>query len=388
MLAPVTHGARLAQQFLLDAVARREPVHVARSAAERDAVYRMRHEVYVGELRYPSRHADAASRTLRTPEDDDPSATIFYTGTPARVTATLRVRAWAPGALPPAVRQLYSLERFDDAHTRAACEVGMLMARRDVRGTTRVLAATVGAVEATVRAHGVELMLASCMPSTLRAYLRLGLRPYGGRLFSAGGSFDIPLLGLVGDLAHLRRCASPWYPTVRRLADEGAVSTRNLAPFHDAMRDAGVEVRPAHVRAAVERALPTLAQGFLRDLPGAVRDRVLREAVILDVQEGLELLDESIANRDLYAVLSGALRREHPSGAVEALPPGAVFGERGFLLDALRAPARVVTAAPSRIVHLRHGALARLCAGRPRDAAALHVALARALARGATSEGA
>lgn len=386
MLAPVTQGARLAQQFLFDAVARREPVHIARGAAEREAVYRMRHSVYVDELRYPSRHADAAARTLRTPEDDDPHATIFYTGTASEVTATLRVRAWAPGELPAAVHRLYSLEGFADIHTRAVCEVGMLMARRDARGSTRVLAATAGAVEHTVRSHRVELMLASCIPSTLRAYLRLGLRPYGGRLFSAGGAFDIPLVGVVGDLAHLRRCASPWYPTLRRLAAAGALSRREVTPLLDAVRGAGVEVRPDAVRAAVEGLLPALPPSLLRDLPDAVRARVLREAVVLDVHEEMELLDESIANRDLYVVLAGRLRREHPSGERASLPPGAVFGERNFLLDALPAPARIVSEVPSRVLHLRHGALSRLCARRPRDAAALHEALARAMARRAPPE--
>lgn len=386
VIASMNQGARLALQFALDAVARREPVHVARTAAEREAVYRMRYAVYVDELRYPSPHADAVTRTLRTPADDDPHATIFYTGSPGNVTATLRVRAWAPGELPAAVHQLYSLEGFADIRTRALCEVGMLMARRDARGTARVLAATAGAIEHTVRSHRVEAMLASCIPSTLRAYLRLGLRPYGGRFFSAGGAFDIPLLGVVRDLDHARRCASPWYPTLRRLATAGELPNREVATLLDGMRASGVEVRPEAVRAAVERALRDLSPSFLTDLPEGARTRMLREAVLLDVHEGLELLDESIANRDVYVVLSGRLRRESPSGEHEALPAGAVFGERGFLLDALRAPARIVSEAPSRVLHLRHGALARLCARRPRDASALHAALARALARRAARE--
>ncbi|MFO0624034.1 MAG: fatty acid desaturase [Polyangiales bacterium] len=107
----------------------------------------------------------------------------------------------------------------------------------------------------------------------------------------------------------------------------------------------------------------------------------MREAVILDVHEGLELLDESIANRDLYVLLSGRLRRVDPAGAAETLLPGAVFGERNHLLDRVPAPARILSEAPSRVVHLRHGAIARLCASRPLDAAALHASLARAMAR-------
>jgi hypothetical protein len=379
---PVASAAIHAFHTLRDVVARLDPVRVARTEAERRAIFRMRYAVYVEELRYPMRHVDAAAREVRTPEDDADDATLFYTGSPEAVSASLRVRAWAPGAMPRDIHRQFSLDRFPDIDTRAVCEVGMLMARRDLRGSARVLAATAGAVESTVLRHGTELMVASCIPSTLRAYLGLGLRPFGGRMFSAGGAMDIPLVGITADLEHARRCGSPWYPTLRRLAARGKLPTRDFAALLPPLADGGVEVDPARVAAEVAARVPALGESFLRDLPDATRDVIARSGFVLAIPAGLVVQEEGIANRDLFVVLAGELSLTVGDGRDLTLTAGDVFGALGFLLGRGRPRARVTTLSPGRVLHLRHGALRRLG---PRDAAALHEALGRSLARGLTA---
>lgn len=384
---PVTLAAQNTLQTMLDALSRLEPVRVARTEAERRAIFRMRYEVYVEELKYPTRHADHARREVHGPEDDGPDATLYYTGSPTRITASLRVRAWAAGQLPRAVHRLYSLDRFDDIDTRVTSEVSMLMARRDARGSLRVLAATAGALEATVRDHGAEVMVASCIPSTLRAYLRLGLRPFGGRLFSASGSVDIPLIGIAADLEHHRRCASPWYPTLRRLAARGQLPTRDIAPLMAPLQSSAIEVNPARVLEAVSACVARHGPSLLKDLSADTRRRLLDGALIMEVPAGIDVIEEGIANRDLFAVLDGELSLVEGEGRGAALGAGDVFGELGFLLGQGRATARVHSTAPCRLLHLRHGALQRSLARRADDAAAFHAALARSLARQAVARG-
>src|SRR3569832_800711 len=94
---------------LANLLTRLQPVRVARTEAERAAIFRMRYRVYVeeqGDASLPG--ADHARREIRTPEDDLPGVTLFYIGTPERIDGSLRVRAWAPGHLPPEFRERYS----------------------------------------------------------------------------------------------------------------------------------------------------------------------------------------------------------------------------------------------------------------------------------------
>ena len=89
-----------------------EPVHRARTDDEREAIYRFRYQVYIVELKYPYEDADHERRWLKQAEDEDPHTTLFYTGTPDRVTSTVRVRTWGPGEVPAATFRSMSLDLF------------------------------------------------------------------------------------------------------------------------------------------------------------------------------------------------------------------------------------------------------------------------------------
>lgn len=372
---------------LVNLLSRLEPVHIARTAAERSAIFRMRYAVYVDELKYPAGGADRQQRELHTPEDDLPESTLYYTGRPDAITASLRVCVWTPGRIPLAIHQQFSLSRFPDIATRTICQVSLMMAPRELRGTGRIIALSAGAVEQTLKSHPVDAMIASCVPALLPGYLRLGLRPYGGQLFSATGSMDIPLIAISADLEHARRCGSPWYPTLRRLAARGELPTRDFAPLLAPLTQSTVATEPDRIDAEVAASLSRHGSPFLRALPPPTRHRLVRGGLILSVPADVELFAEGIVNRDLFLVLDGELAVCKDGAPHRRLGPGALFGEDGFLLPGGQRAARVQTRTPCRLLHLRSGAVRRLGASRPKDAAAIYESIAQAMAQSLAQDG-
>lgn len=364
---------------LVNLLARLETVRIARTEAERQAIFRMRYAIYVDELNYPASGTDAVRREIRTPEDDLPESTLFYTGAPSAITASLRVCVWPPGRIPRPIHEQFSLCRFPDIDTRTICQVSLMMTPRQLRGSGRIIALSAGALAHTVREHGVELMIASCVPALLPGYLRLGLRPYGGQLFSATGSMDVPLIGITADLAHVRRCGSPWYPTLRRLAARGELPTRDFSALLPALEQGLIETAPQRVLSEAEGSLSRHGSAFLDELPGPLRRQLLCGGFIMSVPPAVELFEQGVVNRDLFIVLEGEL--EAGSGAGRRLGPGALFGEDGFLLESGRRSVRVQTTRPCRLLHLRHGFVRRLLARRPADAAVFYRAIAQVQAQ-------
>lgn len=355
-------------------------VHVARTDAERDGIARQRYQIHVEELgirEYPG--ADHARKAVHSPLDLAPETTLLYTGPAAAPDASLRLQVWPAGTVPDGVRQRYSLDRFPDIDTRVVALVTALCARKDMRGSAAVVALTCHGVELGVRDHGVEVMFAECRPGLLRAYRRLGLRPFGGRPIDFAG-LALPVVGITGDLEHLERVGSPWLAVLRRLERSGKLPARDHRPMLEAIEGrGGVTIEPEEVAADVADAMGDDEGHFLRLLSERVRKRIVGSSLILDVEAGVEVLHAGIANRELFVVLDGIFEVAREGRSLRTLGPGEVFGEIAFFHGGRRS-ASVWSRTPGRLVVLRPSALDKLAADSPADAIEIYRALAGVLA--------
>jgi hypothetical protein len=366
---------------LLSTLSRIAPVHIARTPEERAAVFRMRYRVYVEEqrdLRFPG--TNHALREIRQPDDDEPTTTLFYTGTPPDITGTLTVHVLDPRRLPDGFHADYSLDRFQSLDDRPLAHVGFLMTERTLRGTAEVLALTSGAVAHVVKNHQVEIMFSVCAPGLLRSYQRFGLRPYGAAVFSSHRGMQIPVAGVTADLDHVRRCASPWYPTLSKLGAEGRLPRREFASLLPAFGRSGVELDPARVCARVEAAMARHPIPVLASLPEGTRRRLLRGGFIFDVARDLAMMVEGLVNRDVFIILDGRLAVYRGGRLLATLGPGEVIGEIAFFSDSGQRAASVRSRAAGQVLHLSHGFLRRLAAEHPASGVALYQALGRVLA--------
>ena len=91
-----------------------EPVYIAETEAEREAVFSFRYSVYGAELGRKLGNADHGRQRVHDEEDDQPYTTLLYTDDGAgQLTGTTRIRRWEPGQVPAKDWEAFSMERFD-----------------------------------------------------------------------------------------------------------------------------------------------------------------------------------------------------------------------------------------------------------------------------------
>jgi CRP-like cAMP-binding protein len=359
----------------------RVPIHLATTSQERAAIFRLRYDVYVEEQR---RHnlpvPEGTPREVHTPEDDLPDSALYYVGTPERLEATVRLRTFGPGAVPPDLAAQFSFDRFPDMHTLTVLHVGFLIAPPTFRGSTSVVALLCGSIERTILEQGAEVLLADCAPGHLRTYYRLGMRAYGGRTFSTTIGLCVPVVAFGRDLEHLRRAGSPLYSVLRRLDDEGKLPTRDITALQGPLETPGVELDPVRIAHIVDAALALHDGGFLTRLPPATRARLLRSAAVLEVDSDVEILRQGYMNRDLFVLLEGTLSVHIDGVQRRTLGPSSVLGEVAFFAPSVGRSASVRSVGRCRLLHLRPSALKQLAHRRPAEGLRVYTELARVLA--------
>jgi hypothetical protein len=334
--------------MLLGLLARLTPLHVARSAGEREAIYRFRYGIYGQELHRDYPGIDHQRGLLKQDEDDAPETRLFYTGTLRRVTGTLRARVW--DQLPPEVVEELSLQRLPRGLKVAYLE--RMMVPPTLRGRM-LLPAMIWNGHAHLMAEGVEVCVLTCAPGLARHYLGMGARPYGARLVEGAASAEVPLAILMNDVEHVRRIRSFMLPQMRRLA-----RPFDPAPFQP-LFDPGAQAvifEPAQVAAELAAARPPLFAG----LGAAALRSIATRAYILQVEAGELVVRRGTADREMFLVLSGELEVESP--ARPHIRAGEPVGEMAFLGTPGLRTATVRATAPSRLLVLRRKFLDELAA--------------------------
>ena len=226
---------------MLGWLTRLDTVHKAETDAEREAIYRFRYQIYIEELKY-NYEADHERKWLRQPADDEEGTTLLYTGSPDDITSTVRVRAWKPGQVPPAVFAMTSMERFPGIEKLGVSHIGRMMIRRSLRGKLVLPSLLAGGYEFLVGEQGADLAFLDCVPGIVRHYRQLGARPYGGRLIDLGYSPGIPLVIVLSDYAHLKRSGSIVAPLVKKYFGPGKRPPLDLAPYRHLFESGEVPV--------------------------------------------------------------------------------------------------------------------------------------------------
>lgn len=365
-------------------LSRLETVHVASTAREREAVYRFRYKVYIEELHY-NYEADHERRWLKQPEDELPETTLLYTGGAEEVTSSVRVRAWAPGQVPPDVFQAISLERFPGVERLNVAHIGRLMIRRTLRGKLVLPSLLAGGYEFLVGQRGADLAFLDCVPGIVRHYRQLGARPYGGRVIDLGYSPGIPLVIVLSDHDHLKRSGSVVAPLVKKYFGPGKRAPLDLAPLRHLFESDSVPVEfdAEKVWAALQDRLlasDARAATFVDALPEPVLRRLAASGYLLHLEAGHLVTREGIGQREMFVILEGACEVEAAGRRVALLEQGDLFGEIAFFSEAGERTATVRALTPCRLLVLRQKFLEELAAGDPEAAYRILVNVSRIMA--------
>jgi Cyclic nucleotide-binding domain/Acetyltransferase (GNAT) domain len=373
---------RAAAPDLVDAL---EPVYVAETEAEREAVFSFRYSVYGAELGRKLGNADHGQHRVHDEEDDKPYTTLLYTDDGAgQVTGTARIRRWEPGQVPAKDWDTFSMERFDGLRELCTAEVGRLMIERGRRGQLGLVSMACTVYQLCAGELATDVAFINCATGLVRHYRLLGFRPYAGRLVPTVDGIEVPLVMIPSDRAYLEQAGSFVTPFVdvfygpgKRAPEDAGRWARLLDADSAPVRfdPAAVWDRVSRLREA-ETGRPSMLESLSEDTVRKLTD----QGFLMDLPAGHLLTEKGLSQREIFVILDGAFEVYDGDRRLAVLGQGDVIGEVGFFASSGRRMASVTAASHGQVLVLRRRFIDELMKNDPACAAEVMFGLARVLA--------
>jgi Cyclic nucleotide-binding domain/Acetyltransferase (GNAT) domain len=373
---------RAAAPELIDAA---EPVYVAETEAEREAVFSFRYSVYGAELGRKLGNADHGRRRVHDEEDDKPYTILLYTDDGAgQLTGTARLRRWEPGQVPAKDWDTFSMDRFDGLREMSTSEIGRLMIEPGRRGQLGLVSMVCAVYQLYAAELPADVGFINCAAGLVRHYRLLGFRTYAGRLVPTADGIEVPLVQIPSDRAYLEQVGSfvaPFADVFYGPGKRAPVDVGRWARLLDA-DSAPVRFDPAAVWDRVSRLreaesdrpsmLESLSEGTVRKLTD--------QGFLMDLPAGHLLTEKGLSQREIFVILDGAFEVHDGDRRLAVLGQGDVIGEVGFFASSGRRMASVTAASHGQVLVLRRRFIDELMKNDPACAAEVLFGLARVLA--------
>lgn len=376
--------------FITDDARRTHPSDVvirrATTDHEREAIYRLRYQVYIEEMNGAHRHheADIGKQQLRDVWDD--RAHHFYGERRGRIVACARVLMRRDGPLE--CEEHFELERFAPLYPRHVGMISRLALHPEHRGSHLLKQLTCAMYEF-VRKEGVLFNFIDCHTRLLPLYSRLGFRAYRPGFNHAQYTYVVPMVLVADDLEYLEQVKSPFLPIAKNYPCSSQGRHLLLSRFPDAASMLGLH---GHTAArSREQMLERLIHGG-ESVPSNMLEGLTMEDVTLlaslghyvTCHAGDAVLRAGDPGRDIFLILDGRFEvhgriRHTPQNEIQvrkALSAGDVFGEIRFLTEEIRY-ATVAAVEYSTLLVLNAKALDRLVITAPKVAAKVFRNIAR-----------
>jgi hypothetical protein len=376
-LSPDMHAAA---PELIDAL---EPVYVAETEAEREAVFSFRYSVYAQELGRKLGNADHGRERVHDEEDDKPYTTLLYTDDGAgRLTGTIRIRRWEPGEVPPKDWETFSMERFEGLREMPTAEIGRLMIEPGSRGQLGLVSMSCAVYQLYAGELAADAAFINCATGLVRHYRLLGFRTYASRLVPTLDGIEVPLLLIPSDHAYLEQVGSFVAPFVDVFYGPGKrapVDVERWSHLLDAdsapvrFDSAAVSERVNRLRRAEH---PSMIEALSEDTVRKLTDK----GFLMDLAAGQLLTEKGLAQREIFVIIDGAFEVHDGDRRLRVIGPGDVIGEIGFFGSSGRRSASVTAASDGQVLVLRRHFVDELMKNDPACAAEVLFGLARVLA--------
>ncbi len=353
---------------------------------ERDAIYRLRYQVYIEEMNGAHRHreADAHNQQLRDAWDD--RAHHFYAVQQGTVVACARMMMRRDGPLE--CEEHFNLERFAPWYPEHIGMTSRLALHPEHRGS-HLLKQLTCAMYHFVREEGIRFNFIDCHTRLLPLYSRLGFRAYRPGFNHTQYTYVVPMVLVADDLEYLEQVKSPFIPVAKSYPSSLDGRRLLLSRFPDA---ASTLVPPGHKAARsrelmLERLIHADHAAPSNMLEGLTIEDVTLLASLghyVSCRVGDAVLRAGDPGRDIFLILDGRFQvtgriRHTPYDEIQVsktLVAGDVFGEIRFLTEEIRY-ASVVATEHSTLLVLNAKAMDRLVITAPKVAAKVFRNIAR-----------
>lgn len=313
-------------------------IYPAESEEERNAVFRLRYQVYYEEL---GRYGDVADHENKLlVEDIDHDSRLYYAVMDGKPVAGMR-QTWG-GDAPFSRRHLdqYQLEPFLERTPPDELLIGeRLHVLPEYRGTD-VLFRMFTTALSFVKEHDIDLVFGDCEPHLLNLYMGLGFRTYSKKNFnSPAAGYLVLLMMLPKDMEYLRAVQSPFVPLL-----EDYSSDRATLGWQDLLANGSAITQqhsaPEDYWSAVYGALKELEHNSVHPFDGLTEEQsdiCIDKSTVIECALDDRILKKGNTARNMFIVLSGVLEVRADDGSILAVfTTGDVFGEMAFLLGTPR----------------------------------------------------
>ncbi len=368
-----------------DLIGALEPVYIAETEAEREAVFKFRYTVYGTELGRKLGQAAPGQERVHDDEDDQPYTTLLYTDDGAgQLTGTIRIRRWEPGQVPAKDWAAFSMERFTGLRDLATAEIGRLMIEPGHRGQLGLVSMACAVYQLYASELAADVGFINCATGLVRHYRLLGFRTYAGQMVPTVDGIEVPLVLIPSDRAFLEQVGSFVAPFADLFYGPGKRAPVDIGPWAQVLDADSAPVR--FDQAAVWERVDRLRQAaddhpsMLDSLSEDTVRKLTEKGFLMDVPAGHLLTEKGLNQREIFVILDGAFEVHDGDRRIALLGPGQVIGEVGFFGTSGRRMASVTAAADGQVLVLRRHFVDELMQNDPACAAEVLFGLARVLA--------
>jgi predicted GNAT family N-acyltransferase len=298
---------------------------VAATAAERQAIYRFRYQVYVEEMQKQLQFADHQAKTLT--DELDETATLLYIvqetqEEPDQIIATVRLNSLDTCRLGESLEQILAISQFETAFSRSQMSFSSrLMVAPAWRNSMTVGAIVLDAYRC-LRQQQMQFVFLHAAPWLLPFYRNLGYRCYARHFLDPDVGLQIPQVLVLEDLKRLQAVRSPLYRVGRQLPSS-PLAADWFQQFCDQdqcdSRDAKT-VTPSKAEAE----LSTLFPG----LNAETQQQLLQSTILYSIAAGEPIVRIGDVVNALYMIVAGQVSYSHPQTQTNSvLTAQQTFGE-------------------------------------------------------------
>ncbi|MDX1838042.1 hypothetical protein DIZ81_09510 [Legionella taurinensis] len=304
-------------------------VFEARSEEEKEQVFNFRYRIYHEEYKMIEPGYDHQRKILKDELDTHKQIILTYTVTKQAISSTCRSHYFQQTACPREMDGKYGLPELSipSQHTLALSE--RLAVDKNIRGKYLAMVQTVYIATRLIRDLSTYFSFASCAPSLLRHYSRLGYRPYTSKLLQFDDRLEIPI-AVIPDLKFLKESGSPVYPLMKKYCDPALLKQyEHYRP--DILKN--YLTQDASLDDLASDAFLKRRKSFFYHLKRPTADFLIRNGFFLTLPENGVLYTEKEHQQCQFVVISGQLILSKRGHTLIQLHAGDIVGEFGTFHD-------------------------------------------------------
>lgn len=315
-------------------------IRKATSPTDKEKVFRLRYDIYIGEMDREQIFVDHESRQVQEPSDD--TGHLYLAEDDGVPVGTVRINFRKEGDLE--CEELYEMERFKPFYPNRVSMTTKLMVREAYRNSS-VAARLIVAVYEHARREKIQFDFIDCNPHLLRMYQKIGHRIYRTTISHPEYGTVIPMVMILDDVAYFERIGSP----LRRAQSRHDNTDRGANFFNENFPDYASQLPSfAHDDRELRERWKTASESIEPDrneafegLSGNEVCTVLNRMDPIDYSPGDLIVRQGEESEGVFFILQGGAevlisRNGERQTRIQHLEKGQIFGETGLFAGARR----------------------------------------------------